>query len=160
MLNIGDLSLETAGETSRIVVLLTRERGKLRAVAHKIGYPDRWRDYSSIRIARDDALGNRQRAMLFNRQRNLQKIGQPVDRGEWDMTPPTVNAYYNPPNNEIVFPAAILQAPFFDPDADDAVNQISRSSGDHAIPCTLFQGPESAFLLPARSTNHCASCQV
>ncbi|HTO40153.1 MAG TPA: M13 family metallopeptidase [Rhizomicrobium sp.] len=92
-----------------------------RFVAH-IGYPDKWRDYSALAISRDDLIGNIERQQDFEWQRRLKRIDQPVDRGEWEMTPPTVNAYYNPPLNEIVFPAAILQPPFFDPDADDAVN--------------------------------------
>src|SRR5690606_26499636 len=88
----------------------------------KVGYPDRWRDYSSLRIDPKDLIGNVRRAASFETDRNLAKLGQPVDRGEWFMTPQTVNAYYNPGMNEIVFPAAILQPPFFSLDADDAVN--------------------------------------
>ena len=88
----------------------------------KIGYPDKWRDYSSLKIAKNDLYGNTQRAIAFEYQRNLDKLGKPVDRTEWGMTPQTVNAYYNPSLNEIVFPAAILQPPFFDLKADDAVN--------------------------------------
>ena len=88
----------------------------------KIGYPDTWRDYSSLQIAKNDMYGNSVRANEFEYQRNLNKLGKPVDRTEWGMTPQTVNAYYNPSLNEIVFPAAILQPPFFDLNADDAVN--------------------------------------
>lgn len=88
----------------------------------KIGYPDKWRDYSSLKIDKSDLYGNAQRATAFEYQRNLSKLGKPVDRTEWGMTPQTVNAYYNPSLNEIVFPAAILQPPFFDLKADDAVN--------------------------------------
>ena len=88
----------------------------------KIGYPDTWRDYSSLKIAKNDMYGNAVRANEFEYQRNLNKLGKPVDRTEWGMTPQTVNAYYNPSLNEIVFPAAILQPPFFDLKADDAVN--------------------------------------
>ncbi|WP_396157708.1 M13 family metallopeptidase [Flavobacterium sp.] len=88
----------------------------------KIGYPDKWRDYSSLKIAKNDLYGNSQRSTAFEYQRNLDKLGKPVDRTEWGMTPQTVNAYYNPSLNEIVFPAAILQPPFFDLKADDAVN--------------------------------------
>ena len=88
----------------------------------KIGYPDTWRDYSSLKIAKNDLFGNSVRANEFEYQRNLNKLGKPVDRTEWGMTPQTVNAYYNPSLNEIVFPAAILQPPFFDLKADDAVN--------------------------------------
>ncbi len=88
----------------------------------KVGYPDKWRDYSSVKIARDDFFGNNLRADEFEVNRRISKIGKPVDRTEWGMTPPTVNAYYNPPNNEIVFPAGILQPPFFSKEADDPVN--------------------------------------
>jgi putative endopeptidase len=88
----------------------------------KIGYPDKWKDYSSLKIVKNDLYGNSQRAGAFEYQRNLNKLGKPVDRTEWGMTPQTVNAYYNPSLNEIVFPAAILQPPFFDLNADDAVN--------------------------------------
>jgi endothelin-converting enzyme/putative endopeptidase len=95
---------------------------KLKAVANKIGYPDRWRDYSALRIVRGDALGNSQRANTFELRRQLGKIGKPVDKTEWVMTPPTVNAYYNPLENNINFPAGILQPPFFNNAADDAVN--------------------------------------
>ena len=88
----------------------------------KIGYPDKWVDYAALKIVKNDLLGNAQRAIAFEYQRNLDKLGKPVDRTEWGMTPQTVNAYYNPSLNEIVFPAAILQPPFFDLKADDAVN--------------------------------------
>lgn len=88
----------------------------------KIGYPNKWIDYSNLKIVKNDLLGNAQRAIEFEYQRNLDKLGKPVDRTEWGMTPQTVNAYYNPSLNEIVFPAAILQPPFFDLNADDAVN--------------------------------------
>ena len=102
----------------------TREKAleKLKAITNKIGYPDKWRDYSSVVIARDDAMGNSFRADQFEFQRQLNKIGKPLDRGEWDMTPPTVNAYYDPSMNNINFPAGILQPPFFDGKMDDAVN--------------------------------------
>jgi putative endopeptidase len=102
----------------------TRQRAldKLDRFTPKIGYPDRWRDYSALEITRDDLLGNVRRAAAFETDRNLGKIGEPIDRAEWHMTPQTVNAYYNPGMNEIVFPAAILRWPFFDPEADDAVN--------------------------------------
>jgi putative endopeptidase len=88
----------------------------------KIGYPDKWRDYSALKIAKNDLYGNGLRAAEFEYNRNLAKLGKPVDRTEWGMNPQTVNAYYNPSLNEIVFPAAILKPPFFDLDADDAVN--------------------------------------
>ena len=95
---------------------------KLSKFTPKIGYPDVWRDYSALEIKGDDYFGNRQRAALANYQRLLDRQGGPVDRTEWGMTPQTVNAYYMPPLNEIVFPAAILQPPFFNLEADDAVN--------------------------------------
>jgi len=95
---------------------------KLAAITNKIGYPDVWRDYSSVNIVRGDLLGNLMRATEFESHRQIAKIGNPVDRKEWGMTPPTVNAYYNPSLNEIVFPAGILQPPFFDKNMDDAVN--------------------------------------
>ena len=95
---------------------------KLDAIRNKIGYPDVWRDYSSLKIVRGDLLGNFLRANEFEAHRQIAKIGKPLDRNEWGMTPPTVNAYYSPPRNEIVFPAGILQPPFFDKQADDAVN--------------------------------------
>jgi len=99
-----------------------KARVKLAAFTPKIGYPDKWRDYSALEIRRGDALGNAMRASQFEYNRNIAKIGQPIDRSEWGMSPQTVNAYANPLMNEIVFPAAILQPPFFDPNADDAVN--------------------------------------
>ena len=95
---------------------------KLAKFTPKIGYPDKWRDYSALEIRRDDLVGNMRRANAFDNDRQLAKLGRPVDRDEWMMTPQTVNAYYNPGMNEIVFPAAILQPPFFDLEADDAVN--------------------------------------
>jgi putative endopeptidase len=96
--------------------------GKLEAFATKIGYPDKWRDYSGLRIDRQSYVQNVFRARQFEYARDLAKIGKPVDRTEWGMTPPTVNAYYNPQLNEIVFPAGILQPPFYDPNRDDAYN--------------------------------------
>src|ERR1017187_9026526 len=95
---------------------------KLSHIENKIGYPDKWRDYSTLTIVRGDALGNGMRAHQFEFKRELDKIGRPVDRREWGMTPPTVNAYYNPQENNINFPAGILQPPFYDPKVDDAVN--------------------------------------
>ena len=100
----------------------TRAQAKLHLVADKIGYPEHWRDYSKLSIVRDDAYGNVLRATEFESRRQLAKIGRPVDRGEWDMSPSTVNAYYNPSMNDINFPAAILQPPFYDPHATDAEN--------------------------------------
>ena len=95
---------------------------KLHGMANKIGYPDKWRDYSKLEIVRGDELGNVERARAFEFDRQLAKIGKPVDRGEWDMTPPTVNAYYNPQMNDINFPAGVLQPPAFDPTSDAAPN--------------------------------------
>ena len=95
---------------------------KLAAVSNKIGYPEQWRDYSSVIIKPDDYLGDEERVATFEVRRNLNKIGNPVDKSEWGMTPPTVNAYYSPPQNNINFPAGILQPPFYNPKADDAVN--------------------------------------
>jgi putative endopeptidase len=97
-------------------------QAKLAKLVTKIGYPDTWRDYGSLRIVRDDLWGNVLRATAFEYQHDIDKLGKPIDRDEWHMTPQTVNAYYNPPMNEIVFPAAILQPPLFDVQADDAVN--------------------------------------
>jgi putative endopeptidase len=96
--------------------------GKLNAFARKIGYPEKWRDYSALNVDRGSFLSNRLRAVNFEFKRDLNKIGKPVDRTEWGMSPPTVNAYYNPSMNEIVFPAGILQPPFFNAEADDAIN--------------------------------------
>lgn len=95
---------------------------KLTAIRNKIGYPDKWRDYSKLEVVRGDLLGNVLRGNGFESNRQLQKIGKPVDKLEWGMTPPTVNAYYSGSYNEIVFPAGILQPPFFDRSMDDAVN--------------------------------------
>jgi endothelin-converting enzyme/putative endopeptidase len=95
---------------------------KLHAVANKIGYPDRWRDYSAVVVKPNDFAGNIVRATLFDSNRELKKIGKPVDRGEWGMTPPTVNAYYSPQMNDINFPAGVLQPPLYDPKLDDAPN--------------------------------------
>jgi putative endopeptidase len=105
------------GEETRL-----RALDKLAAFTPKIGYPDRWRDYSSLEVDPDDLVGNVRRSALVEARREWDKLGGPVDRLEWFMTPQTVNAYYNPTMNEIVFPAAILQPPFFDMAADDAVN--------------------------------------
>nr|MBP6514232.1 M13 family metallopeptidase [Steroidobacteraceae bacterium] len=109
--------LEWMGPDTRV-----QAKAKLGAFSVKIGYPDKWRDYSKLEIRRDDLFGNSRRATRFEWQRTASRLGQPVDRSEWFMTPQTVNAYYNPTVNEIVFPAAILQPPFFNVAADDAVN--------------------------------------
>jgi putative endopeptidase len=99
-----------------------RAKEKLHGVADKIGYPDHWRDYGKLEIAADDAFGNARRGTEFENDRELNKIGTPVDKLEWGMSPPTVNAYYNPSMNDINFPAGILQPAFYDPKADIAVN--------------------------------------
>ncbi len=100
----------------------TKAEDKLAAVTNKIGYPDRWRDYSSLTITRGDAVGNERRSAAFEHHRTLAKIGRPTDKQEWDMSPPTVNAYYNPQDNTVNFPAGILQPPYYDPHMGDAVN--------------------------------------
>jgi putative endopeptidase len=109
--------LDWMGEETRAQAL-----DKLSKFRPKVGYPDQWRDYSALEIAPDDLFGNLERATRFEYQRQIDRQGGPVDRGEWGMTPQTVNAYYSPTMNEIVFPAAILQPPFFNLQADDAVN--------------------------------------
>jgi predicted metalloendopeptidase len=110
-------TLPWMGEATRAKAL-----EKLHQFTPYIGYPDKWLDYSAVEIAAGDPVGNDQRATEFEWNRQLKRIDDPVVKDEWGMTPPTVNAYYNPSYNKIVFPAAILQAPFFDPNADDAVN--------------------------------------
>jgi putative endopeptidase len=97
-------------------------RKKLDSFRDKVGYPDTWRDYSALTVKRDDFLGNEERNGIFETARNRAKLGKPVDEKEWSMTPPTVNAYYSPPMNDINFPAGILQPPFYDNAADPAVN--------------------------------------
>ena len=108
-----------------------RAKEKLAGVADKIGYPDKWRDYGSLDVKPADPVGNLERANAFESDRQLNKIGKPVDHGEFDMSPPTVNAYYNPSMNDINFPAGILQPPYFDRSEDDAVNygQIGAAVG-------------------------------
>jgi len=100
----------------------SRAHEKLATFTPKIGYPDVWKDYSNLTVRRDDLIGNVRRAAEWHWQYQVARLDKPVDRAEWQMTPQTINAYYNPLNNEIVFPSAILQPPFFDPNADDAVN--------------------------------------
>ena len=95
---------------------------KLAAFTKKIGYPDKWKSYDDVVIAKDSFYKNKESVSIHNYKRSIAKVNQPVDRSEWGMTPPTVNAYYNPTFNEVVFPAGILQFPFFDKDADDAIN--------------------------------------
>ncbi len=109
--------LEWMGDATRRQAL-----AKLATYVNKMGYPDRWRDYSALAVAPGAFVTNVRRAAEFETQRQLAKIGKPVDRGEWTMTPPTVNAYYEPKLNEIVFPAGILQPPFFSPEADEGIN--------------------------------------
>ncbi|HWA93916.1 MAG TPA: M13 family metallopeptidase [Terracidiphilus sp.] len=99
-----------------------RAKDKLHGVMNKVGYPDKWRDYSKLKIERGDALGNELRVREFNHARDLAKIGKPVDRGEWFMSPPTVNAYYDPQQNNVNFPAGYFQPPFFSDKEDDAAN--------------------------------------
>ena len=99
-----------------------KAREKLHTVMNKIGYPDKWRDYSTLQIVRGDALGNEERVHAFDQARDLAKIGKPVDKGEWLMSPPTVNAYYDPQQNNVNFPAGYFQPPFFSDKEDDAAN--------------------------------------
>jgi predicted metalloendopeptidase len=113
--HIADVPWMTAG-TKQVAL------EKLAAFRSKIGYPNKWRDYSKLEVKPGDAFGNRERARVFEWNRQLARLNKPTDRDEWAMTPQTVNAYYNPVFNEVVFPAAILQPPFFDPKADPAVN--------------------------------------
>jgi predicted metalloendopeptidase len=110
-------TLDWMSPTTRV-----KAKEKLHLVADKIGYPDKWRDYSTLTISPTDALGDAERAAAFENDRELNKIGQPVDKQEWNMTPPTVNAYYDPSQNNINFPAGILQPAFYDPHADLATN--------------------------------------
>jgi len=95
---------------------------KLKGIRNKIGYPDRWRDYSAVKITRSELLGNVQRATEFEHRREIAKIGKPVDHGEWMISPATVDAYYNPQMNDINFPAGVLQPPLYDSKVDDAPN--------------------------------------
>jgi predicted metalloendopeptidase len=115
-----DKDIDTLTWMSDVTKVKAKE--KLHAVADKIGYPDRWRDYSKLTVSPTEALANAERANAFENDRELAKIGKPVDKLEWGMTPPTVNAYYNPSMNDINFPAGILQPAFYDPKADTAVN--------------------------------------
>jgi putative endopeptidase len=115
------------GERIRAVTWMsdeTKQRAleKLALFRPKIGYPDKWEDYSAMEIRAGDAYGNRQRALVWQANKDIARLGRPSDRDEWFMNPHTVNAYYNPPFNEIVFPAGYLQPPLFDPNADAAVN--------------------------------------
>jgi putative endopeptidase len=123
---VGEIRLAFKGRIERVSWMSPETKvkalDKLARVTQKLGYPNKWRDYSALEIRPDDLVGNVMRATAFEWQRQVNRLNAPVDRDEWEMTPQTVNAYYNPPLNEIVFPAAILQAPYFDPHADPAVN--------------------------------------
>jgi putative endopeptidase len=123
---VGDIRTAMKGRIERLDWMSpptkTKALEKLAAFTVKIGYPDKWRDYSGLAIRDDDLYGNVNRATTFDWDFRVGRLGGPVDRAEWGMTPPTINAYYNPTGNEIVFPAAILAPPFFDPDGDMAVN--------------------------------------
>jgi putative endopeptidase len=118
---------ETFGERIKRVDWMSEDTklaavAKLQSFLKKICYPDKWKDYNTVTIKRDDFLANIRSCAIYGFNENVTQLGKPVDRTKWTMTPPTINAYYNPSNNEIVFPAGILQFPFFDFDADDAVN--------------------------------------
>lgn len=127
MLKMVNALEEALGEDIRNLDWMTPDtkkqaEGKLHLIANKIGYPENWRDYSTVTITRNDLLADIRQASAFEEKRDLKKIGKPIDKAEWGMTPPTVNAYYNPPENNINFPAGILQPPFFSQSVDDAVN--------------------------------------
>ncbi len=123
---VGEIEMEMRKDIDNATWMTpaTKEQAfaKLREVANKIGYPEKWRDYSSVKVTSGDYFGNVLRAYEFEQHRNFAKIGKPVDKSEWGMTPPTVNAYYSPNMNNINFPAGILQPPFYNPQASDAVN--------------------------------------
>jgi putative endopeptidase len=123
---VGDLKTALAGRVQRVSWMSPETKAKalekLAKLTVKIGYPAKWRDYSALLITADDLYGDAERASAFEWRRRVKRLNDPVDKLEWDMTPQTVNAYYNPTNNEIVFPAAILQPPFFDAKADPAIN--------------------------------------
>ena len=123
---VGDIRTAMKGRIERLdwmsPATKAKAQEKLAAFGVKIGYPDKWRDYSRLQLKPGDLYGNVQRAYAFDWDYHAARLGGPVDRGEWGMTPPTINAYYRPTGNEIVFPAAILQPPFFDPDGDAAIN--------------------------------------
>jgi putative endopeptidase len=123
---VGDIRTAMKGRIQQVgwmsPATKAKAQEKLAAFTVKIGYPDKWRDYSALVVKDGDLYGNVKRTIVFDWNFRVGRLGGPVDRGEWGMTPPTINAYYNPTGNEIVFPAAILQPPFFDPDGDMAVN--------------------------------------
>ncbi|QUD86337.1 M13 family metallopeptidase [Phenylobacterium montanum] len=123
---VGQLRVALKGRIERLDWMAPETKAKalekLSKFTVKIGYPDRWRDYSPLTVAADDLYGDAERSTAYEWERQVKRLNDPVDKMEWGMTPQTVNAYYNPTNNEIVFPAAILQPPFFDPKADPAIN--------------------------------------
>jgi putative endopeptidase len=123
---VGDIRTAMKGRIEKLdwmsPATKAKAQEKLAKFTVKIGYPDKWRDYSGLVVKEGDLYGNVQRAIAFDWDFRVGRLGGPVDKSEWGMTPPTINAYYNPTNNEIVFPAAILQPPFFDPDGDMAIN--------------------------------------
>jgi putative endopeptidase len=123
---VGDIRTVLKARIEKLEWMGPETRGKalekLAKFTVKIGYPEKWRDYSKLALKKDDLYGNLLRGAAYEWRRDVGRLNEPVDKSEWGMTPQTVNAYYNFANNEIVFPAAILQAPFFDPDADPAIN--------------------------------------
>ena len=121
---------------------------KLAKFTPKIGYPEKWRDYSALEIRADDLLGNLARSAEFEHDFEMSKLGGPIDRGEWFMTPQTVNAYYNPVMNEIVFPAAILRPPFFNEAADDATNYGANTCTFTATHISGFFDMQLAIVVP------------
>ena len=140
---------------------------KLSQFTVKIGYPDKWRDYSALSISPDDLYGDAERHESYEWNRQVARLHKPVDKMEWDMTPQTVNAYYNPSNNEVVFPAAILQPPFFDPAADPAVNyggigvvighEPCATGGPRTTPRSSRPRP-AASAPSTTSSNRCPGC--
>src|SRR5207302_1074473 len=148
-------TLEWMGDSTRAQAV-----AKLRAFGKKIGYPDKWRDYSRLVVDARDFAGNVVRAQTFAQAWDLARIDKPVDKAEWRMTAPTVNASYSPTFNDITFPAGILQAPFFDPAADDAVTYGGMAAGTARPPSTASprssasssRGPRSGAPRPPTST--------
>jgi endothelin-converting enzyme/putative endopeptidase len=122
---------------------------KLKAIRNKVGYPEKFRDYSAVEVRPGDFFGNMERATVFESRRQLAKIGKPVDRTEWGMTPPTVNAYYNPQMNDVNFPAGVLQPPLYDPKLDDAPNYGNTGSTiGHGDPGFDDEGASSTRMAP------------
>jgi len=168
---VGDLKTAMAGRIQKLDWMgpETKERAlqKLGKFTVKIGYPDKWRDYAALEIKDGDLYGNVERAAAFDWAWRTRRLNQPVDRGEWEMTPATINAYYSSTKNEIVFPAAILQPPFFDPDGDAAINyggiggvigheithgfddQGRKSDGDGRLAEWWTKGDEAKFMVQA-----------